>query len=525
MGSAFQKAFKTALAPESIDTFKLMGYIPTERQALFHKLSKERYDAILYGGAASGGKSTAMLHEMIYNAANYPNMRIGAFRRSYSELEESFIAPLANRWNFGYAIYNDLKDLKGAKPKWPNWNATKYQLQFPNGSVINFQYASNVVDVSKILGGEYQLFCVDEASLVSQQVLDMVEERLRSGDLKIPVIGFRAGTNPGGISSSYLKKRFVDPTNGGEYSYVDEKKRRTAFVPAKVTDNPHVDKDYREKRLEAISDPVRRKQMLEGDWKAQVGAIFMEWDDNRHIVPSNVEIANSWRRYAGIDWGYSDPWAVCWAAVDNDGRLWFYREIYATEIDSEHQAQYVLEAEHAGGDKDVYRYADPSMWSHQGALSNADQYGLQGCGLMQANNERILGWSRMHDYLREWLPCEYHRQLGWKTCPGFHVIEGHCPVLVETVPALQRDPVKPDDALTRNVADHMPDAVRYLVMAVGAGGSPVFYDDFQTVPTTNLAMPAEIVRDDGSTLMQPVISVPEEQNLASNRFVFGTSLD
>jgi hypothetical protein len=60
----------------------------------------------------------------------------------------------------------------------------------------------------------------------------------------------------------------------------------------------------------------------------------------------------------------------------------------------------------------------------------------------------------------------------------FHVFESACPNFIETIPALPRDDVRPDDAKTRNVEDHMADAWRYVNMYAGNYASPVLYDDY-----------------------------------------------
>ena len=163
----FGEFISNSVVPPTVDVFDLLDYEPTPRQQAFHEASKERLDAILYGGAAGGGKSCAFVMDAIWNAANFPGMKIGCFRRTYNELEESFLAELAKR---GYAR------AVGAK-----WNSTQKVLKFPNGSVINFSYAENLQDASRILGGEYQAFYIDEASLMLPAVIQQIEERLRSG--------------------------------------------------------------------------------------------------------------------------------------------------------------------------------------------------------------------------------------------------------------------------------------------------------------------------------------------------------
>jgi len=458
---------KNVLPPE-VDTFKILSYTPSPRQKVFHDASKEHIYGILYGGAAGGGKSCAFLMDAIYNAMNYPGIRIGCLRRTYPELEESFIAPLGAKWKYAIQL--------GAR-----WNGTKRLLTFPNGSVINFIYAETVQDVSRIQGSEYQAFYIDEGALMLPAVIQQIEERLRSGDKLIPVIGMRISSTPGGPSHKYLKDRFITPTKLGKIHYFEEIKgtnetNEIAFIPAKVTDNPHLNESY-ENVLNNIADPQRRAAMRDGDWDAMVGQFFTQWSRSRHTVNA-FEIPKEWPRYCGIDYGFAAPWAVLWVAPDNDGRLWAYREIVSAGVQATEQAQYILAAEKASGEPDVIRVADPSMWGSRGTpLSIADHYGLEGCGIYKADNDRINGWSVCHQYLNDGPACDIHRAMGWKTCPMFHVFEETCPTFIETIPALPRNPLKPDDAATVNVEDHIADAWRYVCMSVGTYARPVFYDD------------------------------------------------
>ena len=465
--SKFAKALTDSVIPPSVDAFAALNYTPTNRQEAFHNASRERINAILYGGAAGGGKSCAFVMDAIWFAANIPGIKIGCFRRSYPELEESFLAELAKR---GYAR------ALGAK-----WNNTNKVLKFPNGSIINFSYAENLVDASRILGGEYQAFYIDEASLMLPAVIQHIEERLRSGNKLVPVIGLRLATNPGGVGHKYLKDRFVNPTQRGKTIYTEKVgetnlTKSVAFIPAKATDNPHINEGY-EAVLESIPDPQRRAAMRDGDWDAMVGQFFEQWQYSKHVVPA-FDIPKEWPRYAGIDYGYAAPFAVIWLAVDQDSRVWIYREIYATKVNADQQANLILDAERTAGEFEVVRVADPSMWGHRGTpLSIADIYGLEGCGIMQADNDRINGWSRVHQYLNDGPACEYHRAQGKESCPMLHVFEERCPMFIETIPALPRNSAKPDDAETRNVDDHIPDALRYVIMAVGTHARPIIYDE------------------------------------------------
>lgn len=422
-------------------------------QELFH--SATEFD-VLYGGAAGGGKTKALLMEGIRACVLHPRVRVGAFRRTYDELAESFIKEL---------IFIDYARELGAR-----WNGTDHQLTFPNGSVIRFRYLESVSDATRRQGGEYQLVLFDELTMMPPEAIDIVAiERLRAGP-GVPVLGIRSASNPGDIGHGAAKTRYVEGTNYGERTYTDDFGRTVRFIPAKVSDNPHLDEGYIN-RLYAIPDPARRAAMLDGSWDTFAGQVFAEWSHDRHVVPA-FTVPATWQRYAGIDWGYAAPHAVVWGAF-NDGRLWVYRERYGTETAERDLARLILEDEGAYVADGLLarrppehvrvRAADPSMWNKVAdAAPIAETFILAGCAVVKATNDRLGGVQRVHSFLGDGPACAIHRKLGWETCPLLHVMDC-APNLIRTLPALPYDAHRPEDVDT-DAEDHAYDALRYLLM-------------------------------------------------------------
>jgi hypothetical protein len=431
-----------------VDVFAKLDYVPTAKQAEFHAATE--YD-VLYGGAAGGGKSRALVMEAIRACVRHPGLRVGAFRRTYGELKESLLAELSQA-GFAGAL--------GA-----SWNGTDYELRFPNGSLLMFRYAESIKDASRRLGGQYQLLIFDERTLTPPDVVAYLESRIRSGRAEIPVIGIRSATNPGGPGHGTAKARYVDATNYGEDVIVDERGRTVRFIPSKLSDNPHVNPEYAND-LKALPEQMR-KAFLDGSWDAFMGQMFTEFSWDRHVTDP-MPLPQSWVRYNGIDWGYSAPWAVVWGAVDEDGRLWVYRELYETRVGEAEQARKILDAEH-DGETVVARYADDAMWAVRGdAKPISTVYAENGVPLTAAGKGgRVPGWQRVHSLLAEVPACPHHRALGWQTCPNVHFFRT-CRNLLRELPALPHATSgSPEDADT-NAADHAMDALRYLAINLGS---------------------------------------------------------
>jgi hypothetical protein len=455
------------LDPPDVDVFGILGYQPNclprleaiKRgdpvipepcgqcpQELFH--SATEFD-VLYGGAAGGGKTIALVADDIRDAIRYPGIRIGAFRRTYDELKESLLKELAS-FDFARAL--------GAR-----WNGTERELRFPSGSLIRYRYLETVQDATRRQGGEYQKVTLDERTLIPPAAVSIVvDERIRSGRADLPVIGVRSGTNPGGIGHGAVKDRFIVPTEHGRKVVSDDQGRSVRFIQAKVDDNPKVDQGYK-RRLEGISDESRRRAMLDGDWDTFAGQFFPEWRHQLHVVRP-LELDKTWPRLAGIDWGYAAPWCTLWGARDRVGRVWVYREIYDTGVGERDQARRILSVE--AHEKVRGRYADPSMWAKRGdAHPIAAVYGTEGCSLIPAENDRQSGWQRVHSYLDMGPACEQHAAEGLDECPMLHVFDT-CADLVRTLPVQVHDQLDVED-LDTDAEDHAVDALRYLLMAVG----------------------------------------------------------
>lgn len=436
----------------TLDVFTLIGYEPTSRQQQFHSAAEAD---VLYGGAAGGGKSAALVAEGLRACARYPGLRVLLLRRTYDELEES-IFPALRKFGMGTAA--------GAR-----WNGSARELRFTNGSLFRFRYLDSLDDASHRQGGEYQLLLVDELTLMAPGVVDILRyERLRSAG-GLPVLGVRATSNPGGPSHAEVKDRYITATGYGREVVTDDHGLTVRFIPAKATDNPHLDAGYRA-RLDAIPDPARRAAMRDGDWDQFAGMMFSEYRHERHTLEP-VTLPAAWSRYNGIDWGFAKPWAVLWAAADEDGRVWVYRELYQTEVGEADQAARILAAED-GGEHVAARWADDAMWATRGdAKPIAHVYAENGVPLTPAGKgpgSRIAGWQRWHSYLAEIPACPHHRSMGWDTCPRIHIFRT-CVNLIKELRALPHATTgNPEDADSK-APDHAMDAGRYLLLNLGGG--------------------------------------------------------
>jgi hypothetical protein len=445
------------------DVFGQLGFTPNPGpQTTFLNLPEQDID-VLYGGAAGGSKSTSLIVYALRACIRHPGLQAYWFRLSFPEIERSVIRTLGR---YGLLAANTpVSQALGAK-----YNGSTHELRFANGSILTFAHAKNVAEASALLSVEINLLIIDERTTIPPDVIDMLYTRVRSGVTNVPCLGIRSATNPGGVGHSRVKRDYVEATSHGSTTVVDKMGRERLFIQARLADTPQLGG---EQGAYAASlggnDPQLRRAYLEGDWDVFQGQVFSEWRYDRHVVP-RFTIPDEWRRIAGIDYGYKAPWAVVWAAVDPDGRLWLYGEEYESGVGETEQAKRIL-AREAGG-PNVLRIADTQMWATTGEdMPIASKYIQAGCAIRKAVKQRLPGWARLHTYLAEAPACQQHRALGWETCPMLHVLDGTCPKLVETLPALPYDKHVVEDVDTA-ADDHLADALRYLIMSIGA--APVF---------------------------------------------------
>lgn len=493
MAAGFAAMLADRLDPPDPPVFETLGYEPNCKvrhdarqrgalvlpepcgqcpQELFHAATE--FD-LLFGGSSGGGKTRALTCEALRACMRYPGIRVGAFRRTYPELKESLLAELA--------------DLAYASALGAVWNGTEYELRFPNGSLIMFRYAETIKDATRRQGGQYQLLVFDERTLTPPDVIAFLESRLRSGRADIPVLGIRSSANPGGAGHGAVKARYIVPTNHGERVITDERGRTVRFIPSRLSDNPHVNPEYAAD-LHALPAKLRAA-FLDGNWNVFSGQMYPELTRDRHVI-APISLPESWRRYNGIDWGFGKPWGVLYAAVDEDGRVWWYRELYSAGVGEAEQARRILEAE-AGDERVLIRYADDAMWASRGDPKTiADVYADNGVHLTRANKgSRVIGWQRLRSYLAEKPACFLHRSMGWDTCPGMHMfstLENFYRTLSDLPHATKGDP---EDADT-NAEDHLPDCARYLLINLGTGPEFVILEDTPKSLLDGMEIPEQV---------------------------------
>lgn len=92
-------------------------------------------------------------------------------------------------------------------------------------------------------------------------------------------------------------------------------------------DNPANPPDYLD-MLRSLTGMLG-KRLRDGKWVQAEGAVYEGFDPVIHLIDQK-EIPAEWRRFRVVDFGYTNPFVCHWWAVDDDDRMYRYREIYHT---------------------------------------------------------------------------------------------------------------------------------------------------------------------------------------------------
>ncbi|MDE2096743.1 MAG: terminase family protein [Patescibacteria group bacterium] len=400
--------------------------------------------AVLYGGAAGGGKSDALLIDGIRTCVKYAGAGVLFLRRTYADL----VKPRA-------AIPRSHELLNGTGPQ---WRGDEHSWQFPNGSVLQFGHLQHETSIYSYQGSQPDRVEWDELTQFERGQFWFLTSRVRT---VIPGLqpGIRAGTNPGNVGHQWVKEVFIDPAPANTSFEIREENQTMSarFVPAKVQDNRallDVDPGYVD-RL-GMLPPDLRRAYLDGDWDIFAGQFFSEWRREKHVCKP-FAIPHNWPRWRSTDYGYGAPFCTLWFARDPaTRRIYVYRELYRTGLTAEQQAVWVRKS--SEGETCLAHYADPSMWSKQpNGQSIAQMYAAQGVDLTKANNDRPAGWTRLHKALDG-------------DEPEVQVFET-CVNLIRTVPSLVHDSHDVED-LDTDGEDHAADAWRYGMMGEPRQAAP-----------------------------------------------------
>ena len=445
--------------PPQIDTKKAREVIFKPNDGPQTDFLSANEQEVLYGGAAGGGKSYAMLADPV-RFLNNEHAKMLLVRKSTEELRELV--------SVSKVLYP--KAIPGIKflERDKTWVA-------PSGATLWMSYLDADDDVTRYQGQAYNWIGFDELTQWSSPFAwNYMRSRLRTTKASGLKLYQRATTNPGGAGHGWVKKAFIDPSKPGKafwaidpetgeilkwpdnHARAGEPLFQRRFIPATLYDNPYLAEDgMYEANLMSMPEH-QRKQLLDGNWDVAEGAAFSEFNRKIHTIEP-FDIPSSWPRFRAADYGYSSYSGIVWFAIAPSGQLIVYRELYVSKVLAEDLADQVLEAEY--GEKIRYGVLDSSLWHKRGDTgpSIAERMILKGCRWRPADRSRgsrIAGKNEIHRRL------QVDEYTGEPRMVIFHT----CRNLISQLPSIPLSKTNPEDVDTHS-EDHLYDALRYGVMS------------------------------------------------------------
>lgn len=259
---------------EVLDRPKYFAHRPFPKQQQFLDLGSH-CEEVLFGGAAGGGKSDAILMAAL-QYVDVPGYSAIILRRDFPRLNlPGAIMDRAKSWLAGTAA---------------NWNKGEKTFYFPSGAKLQFGYIDNVQDRFRYNSSEFDFIGWDELTEIDLRSEDdetnpylyMFSRLRRTKEKRIPqrVCG---ATNPGQVGHMFVKNYFIRDAEMDEHGVywkeaeIDVKghriKTKRAFLPSLMKDNYALDEWEYTAKLARLPK-VTRERLLAGNWDIQEGTLI-----------------------------------------------------------------------------------------------------------------------------------------------------------------------------------------------------------------------------------------------------------
>jgi hypothetical protein len=399
------------------------------------EMFRAREREVVVEGPADTGKSRGCIEKVHACCEKYPGSRWAFVRKTRKSLT-----------NTACVTYERWVRPDGASHLWGD-----QEYRYPNGSKI---YLLGMDDPDKVQSMELDGAFFQQAEESEIDDWEILSKCVTGRGATMPYVQLLADMNPT-YPDFHLYKRETDG--------------KVRFIQVRHEDNPSITPE----RIAALDSLTghRYKRLRLGLRVAAEGMFFTEWNPEVHLCDP-FPIPTHWTRWITVDYGFADPFACYWLArsPDADRRIYVYREVYATGLRDEQQAELVRKRSEGeqfqqprqprpSGSVIALAIGDPSMFNkrtEQDKPSIASVYQHKGIPLVAGTNNRISGWQVVRRALAG-------------DVPRLQVFRGRCPNLERTLPAMVHDPLDAEDLADKvngsKTEDHAVDALRYGLVA------------------------------------------------------------
>lgn len=328
-------------------------------------------------------------------------------------------------------------------------NETKAMAQYGNGSIVALG-GLEPSRIDSVLAAEYGTIFVTEANENRYVNIEMLFSRMNDTAVHVDdgaaiVPKFIADLNPT-VKTNWTHTLFIkgqDPMTGMPKNDFN----RYCAIHFKVEDNAeNVSSGYIE-TLKNLS-PAMRKRFYDGEFGTFEGLVY-SLDETVHVV-DDFDIPADWTIGAGIDFGYTVPFAVVWGAYDHaNDVVYIFREYGDVKTTVRVHAERIKAIE--TGENVSWRVADHDAEDRATLAEN-------GISTLPANKEVLAGLDHVIDLM----------SFTAERKPRIRIFRSCVKLITEMYSYRWRDVTtrvsSPKDREVVKEDDHYCDAMRYMIM-------------------------------------------------------------
>lgn len=261
--------------------------------------------SVLLSGPAGTGKSRGCLEKLNMIAWKYPGTRLMILRKTRVSLTETTLVTFEDKvLGLGNPIIGKTTRM------------ARHAYDYPNGTTI---VCGGLDKPSRHMSSEFDCIFIPEMTELTETDYEMIFTRLRNG--KMPFQQLIGDCNPD-RPTHWLKQKADAGVVKMFYSVHEDNptlydRETQTWTKAGLL---YLDK------LDQLTG-ARKLRLRHGIWSSVEGAVYDEWDESIHLI-DRQELPTSWRWVLGIDFGFNNPFVAQLWAIDPDGNMILYREIY-----------------------------------------------------------------------------------------------------------------------------------------------------------------------------------------------------
>lgn len=284
------------------------------------QLWKSRDFETFISGPAETGKTWGTLQYADALLWKYAGAQGVMVRKTYADLVASALRTYLRIIGPGSPV----KAYGGERPQW---------FDYPNGSRL---WLAGLDNPGKVLSTERDFFYINQAEEITLNDFETITTRATGRGAVMPYTRVFGECNPG-PPTHWIKQR----ASSGQLTLLE----------SRHLDNPTLYDDAgdllpageRTMRILDALTGVRRKRLRDGIWAAAEGIVYDDFDPAIHVIEEMPAGWQNWRKIRAIDFGLRNPFVCQWWAIDGDGRMYRYREIYMTERLVEQHARQIVQ--------------------------------------------------------------------------------------------------------------------------------------------------------------------------------------